>query len=69
MEYRGIRYTIRARIEREEWYVAIHPEGIERHGKVVIGSREKAELRARSMINAWLNKSSTQPSKNYRNSN
>ena len=29
MEYRGIRYTVRARIEREQWYVAIHPAGVE----------------------------------------
>ena len=40
MEYRGIRYTIRTRIERNEWYVAIHPESIELPGKVVFGSRE-----------------------------
>ena len=29
MEYRGIRYTVRARIERNEWAVSIHPTGIE----------------------------------------
>ena len=29
MEYSGIRYTIRARIERNEWSVSIHPAGIE----------------------------------------
>jgi hypothetical protein len=26
MEYREIRYTVRARIERNEWLVSIHPE-------------------------------------------
>ena len=29
MQYRGIRYTVRARIERNEWTVSIHPAGIE----------------------------------------
>jgi hypothetical protein len=54
MEYRGIRYTIRTRIERQEWYVAIHPDGVELPGKVVVGFREKAELQAHTMINDWL---------------
>ena len=53
MEYRAIRYTVRARIEREEWYVAIHPDGVELPGKVVVGSREEAELEAHHMINDW----------------
>jgi len=34
MEYQGIRYTIRTRIERREWYVTIHPDGVEGPGKV-----------------------------------
>jgi hypothetical protein len=59
MEYRGIRYTIRARIERERWSVAIHPAGIELAEKVISGPREIAELRAHSMINKWLEKCST----------
>jgi len=56
VEYRGIRYTVRARIEREQWSVAIHPTDVEMKGKVVIGSREKAELQALAMINDWLKK-------------
>ena len=56
VEYRGIRYTIRARIEREQWSVAIHPAGIEKAGKVMTGPREKAELQAHSLINKWLEK-------------
>ena len=56
VEYRGIRYTIRARIEREQWSVAIHPAGIEMAGKVMTGPREKAELQAHSLINKWLEK-------------
>jgi hypothetical protein len=54
MEYRGIRYTVRTRIERDEWYVAIHPEGIECRGKVVVGSRKDAELEAHHIIRDWL---------------
>ena len=53
MEYRGIRYTVRARIERNEWTVSIHPAGIEGARKVVTGPRERAELLARSMIDRW----------------
>ena len=53
MEYREIRYTVRARIERNEWAVSIHPGGIEGARRVVTGPRERAELLARSMINRW----------------
>ena len=53
MEYKGIRYTVRARIERNEWTVSIHPAGIEGARRVVNGSRERAELLARSMIDRW----------------
>jgi hypothetical protein len=63
VEYRGIRYTLRARTEREEWYVSIHPAGVEMKGRVVIGSREDAELRARDMIDDWLKKPPTQQPK------
>ena len=54
MEYRGIRYTIRARIVREQWSVAIHPAGVEMKGRVVFGSRSDAERQARALINDWL---------------
>ena len=60
MEYRGIRYIIRARIEREQWYVAIYPAGVEMKGRVVFGSREEAELQARALIDSWLKRHSTQ---------
>jgi hypothetical protein len=63
MEYRGIRHTLRARIEREQWYVAIHPEGVEMNGRVVIGSRRDAESMARALINDWLRRHSTQKTK------
>ena len=52
MEYRDIRYTVRARIQRDEWSVSIHPADIESPRKVVTG-REEAELLARSMIDRW----------------
>jgi hypothetical protein len=51
MEYRGIRYTVRARIERHEWTVS--PADIESPRKVITGRRERAELVARSMIDRW----------------
>jgi hypothetical protein len=53
VEYRGIRYTVRARIERNEWAISIHPAGIEGARRVVTGPRERAELLARSMIDRW----------------
>jgi hypothetical protein len=53
VEYRKIRYTVRARIERNEWTVSIHPGGLEGARRVVTGPRERAELLARSMINRW----------------
>jgi hypothetical protein len=53
VEYRGIRYTVRARIERNEWTVSIHPAGIEGARRVVNGPRERADLLARSMIDRW----------------
>ena len=53
MEYREIRYTVRVRIERNEWTVSIHPGGIEGARRVVTGPRERAELLARSMVDRW----------------
>lgn len=56
MEYRGIRYTIRVRVERDQWTVAIHPDDVEMAGKVVNGPREQAESVAHAMINKWLDR-------------
>lgn len=54
MDYKGIRYIVRAGIERDHWIVAIHPGDIEMSGKVITGDRERAEALAHSMINKWL---------------
>ena len=54
MQYKGIRYTVRAGIERDQWIVAIHPGEVEMSGKVITGDREQAEALAHSMINEWL---------------
>ena len=53
MEYRETRYTVRTRIERNEWTVSIHPAGVEGARIVVTGPRARAELLARSMIDRW----------------
>jgi hypothetical protein len=53
MEYQGVRYTLRAGIERGQWFVAIHPQGIEMAGKKVFGTREDAEFQAHLMISRW----------------
>ena len=54
IKYRGTRYTIRAGIERGQWFVVIHPEGVEVTGKFTFGTREDAESYAHRMINRWL---------------
>jgi hypothetical protein len=53
MQYREVRYTVRVRIERNEWTVSIHPAGIEGARRVVTGPRERTDLLARSMIDRW----------------
>ena len=57
MEHRGVRYAIRIGIEIERWRVAIHPPGnVLPKERTVLGTREDAEIIARSMIDAWLRK-------------
>ena len=59
MEHRGVSYAIRIGIERERWRVAIHPPGnVLPEERTVFGTREDAEIAARSMIDAWLRKRS-----------
>jgi hypothetical protein len=53
MEYRGIRYTLRAGVERGQWSVVIYPQGVETTGVKVFGTRNDAEDHARRMINRW----------------
>src|SRR6516165_5872639 len=61
MEYREIRYTIRAGIERGRWFVAIHPDaGVEVAGNKIMGTREDAEFYAHRMISRWLEPKSRQ---------
>jgi hypothetical protein len=60
MDYRGIRYTIRTRIVRQQWAVSIHPNGVETGEKIVTGARTKAEQHAHSMIDAWIRQNRTQ---------
>jgi hypothetical protein len=71
VEYRGILYTIRVRIEREQWSVAVHPGGVEIAGKVITGTRKDAELHAHFLIDKWLEKTPRKdtkvPSKIYDN--
>jgi hypothetical protein len=54
MEYRGIRYTIRAGIERRQYRLVMHPDGIEMPMNKIFGTREDAEVYARRLINNWL---------------
>ena len=56
MEYRGIRYTIRTRVERGQYSVVIYPGGAESAAKVITGDREQADTLARSMIKNWLDR-------------
>jgi hypothetical protein len=63
MQYRAIRYTLRAGIERGQYRAVIHPDGGELPSKTVFGSREDAEAYARHMINRWLAAKSRQNAK------
>jgi hypothetical protein len=54
MEHRGVRYTIRAGIERDSWSVAIYPSGVESDAYRFYGTRANAESRARYTIDRWL---------------
>jgi hypothetical protein len=63
MDYRGIRYTLRAGIERGQWFVVIYPEGVETSGTRVLGTRNDAELHARRMIKRWLQSKAQQGEK------
>jgi hypothetical protein len=63
MEYRGIRYTIRAGIERGQYRVCIHPDGNEMPANTIFLSREAAEFYAQRMINKWLAAQSGQKTK------
>jgi len=57
MEHRGIPYAIRVGIAREQWRVVIHIPGKGlAEERTVFGTRNDAETKARSMINAWLKK-------------
>jgi len=59
MEYKRVRYAIRIGIARGQWSVAIHPQDNELPiERTVFGTREEAEVKARSMINTFLKKSS-----------
>jgi hypothetical protein len=54
MEFRGIRYTIRAGIERGQYRACIHPDDDEMLANTIFFSREDAEFYARRMITKWL---------------
>jgi len=55
MEYKGVWYTIHIGIKRRQWRVVPHPPGNEfPKQKRVFGTREDAERKAHSMIDAWL---------------
>jgi hypothetical protein len=64
MEHRGIRYTVRIGIAREQWRVAIYPvgDGLPKE-KTVSGTHEDAKITARSMINSWLKQRRSQKAK------
>jgi hypothetical protein len=69
VEYRRIRYTVRARIEGNRWTVSIHPGGIEGPETVVTGSRERAVLLARYLIDKWYKQATQSAAKSNNDSN
>lgn len=55
---RGVRYAIRAGVERGLWSVAIYPDGVESPAKLSYGTRPYAERYARYMVDRWLQEQS-----------
>jgi hypothetical protein len=64
VQYKDIRYTLRTGITPSRWVVVIHPPGAEPIEKPFEGSRESANLKARTMINAWLKSRAAQERQN-----
>jgi hypothetical protein len=64
MEYGGIRYSLRLGIIPGQWLVVIHAPNSNPIEKRVRGSRQSAELAARSMIETWLKLNPPQGPKN-----
>lgn len=54
MQYKDIRYTVRTGITPGGWVVVIHPPGAEPIERAFEGSRDSANSKARTMIDAWL---------------
>jgi hypothetical protein len=67
MDYRGVRYTIRAGIEPNLWSISIYPDGVESRADRLYGPRKDAELQAHSMIDGWLQKQFGIPSRRKSN--
>lgn len=59
MEYKGIRYTIRTCIVRQQWSIGVHPPNADALEKVVKGTRLQAERQAFSMIDGLRRQNST----------
>ena len=53
MHYRDIRYSIRARLERGQWVVAVHISDDNVIEKIIFGPRAIADKMARSLIDKW----------------
>jgi hypothetical protein len=55
VEHRGVRYAILVGTARQQWRVAVYhlPNQLPKE-RTVVGTREDAEITARSMINALL---------------
>jgi hypothetical protein len=62
MEYKGIRYTIRTCIVRQQWSIGVHPPDAETLEKIVKGTRLQAERQAFSMIDALRRQNSSSES-------
>jgi hypothetical protein len=62
MEYKGIRYTIRTCIVRQQWSIGVHPPDAATLEKIVKGTRLQAERQAFSMIDALRRQNSSSES-------
>ena len=64
MKYRGIEYTVRLAGIKQRWVVAIHSPGQLIEKEYRVDTHHTAELRARGMIDTWLESPAQEEGKN-----
>jgi hypothetical protein len=64
MDHRGVHYTIRQGIERDQWTAVVNLPRGKTVEKSIQGSRSSADTAARSIVDKWLEKNGPQDATN-----